>query len=357
MCAIWRTRSTSLRAGFQAVPSWPTRDRIAALKHPALIFAVLASAAALCAQSQTAPPAAPSSDTSLRRFEVGGQTNLLGLNDCLGLKWCYQWGKGAGAAINLNQYFAIDSSFDIMPGISGASIGDPSDPAMIGPAGSGRITDFFSGIRIEARARQWGIYARVRPGMMSWATGTSYGTIHDFAIEFGEGAEYVLTPRIHLRVEIDDLAIKYHEFGSGHCYPCTGNGWTGNNGNLTAGAYWSLGRPVRWNPMDGHAAPKHKFFDRYNLALMTASALARTSDDITTARFLREGRPEQTPFSRPFVRNGWPGFTGQAILWQGEEISLMYGLHRLHLHWLERIVPAYDAYSEAAAAFRNARNE
>ena len=317
----------------------------------------MSCATVLCGQSQTLPPGAASSDTNLRQFEVGAQTNLLGLNDCFGLKWCYQWGKGAGVAINLNQHFAIDSSFEIMPGISGAHIGDPSDPAVIGPVSSGRITDFFSGIRIEARGRQWGIYARVMPGMMNWGTGTTDGTIHDFALQWGEGVEYFLTPHIHLRVEIDDIAIKYHQFGGGLCYPCTGNGWTGNNDNLTAGAYWSVGKPVRWTPMDEQAAPKHRFFDRYNLALMTASALARTSDDITTARFLAEGRPEQTPFSRPFVRNGWPGFTGQAILWQGQEIGVMYALHRLHLHWLERIVPVYDAFSEAVAALRNARNE
>jgi hypothetical protein len=237
-----------------------------------------------------------------------------------------------------------------------ATIGDPYDPSGVEPSASGGISEFLAGIRIESRARQWGVFARFSPGVMSWKTGTVYGSINDFVVESGAGVEYSPSPRVHFRAEYDELSIKYHAFAGGHCYPCFGPGWTGND-EVKAGAYWSMGKPMSWSPVDVHVKPKHRFFDAANIALLTADALSVTADDVSTARYLNEGGYEGNPFSRPFVRNGWPGMAGQAVLWEGGKVGLMYGAHRLHMHWLERIVPLCDMYAHATAADDNAKQE
>ena len=69
-------------------------------------------------------------------------------------------------------------------------IGDP-DLLAIEPTASGEILEFLAGVRIESRARQWGVFARVSPGVMSWSTGTSYGSIKDFVVEPGAGVNIV----------------------------------------------------------------------------------------------------------------------------------------------------------------------
>jgi hypothetical protein len=327
------------------------------LNRTAFCFAVMFSATGLYGQSQPVPRSSPAPDTSLRRFEVGGQTAYIGLNNCGSAQsGCDQFGRGAGVAFNLNRHFAIDSSFIAMRGMSAGSIADPYDPSAPEPSAAGGISEFLAGVRVESRVRHWGVFARVSPGVMNWKTGTVYGSINDFVIETGAGVEYSPSPRLHFRLENDELAIKYHQFAGGHCYPCFSPGWIGND-EVKAGAYWSIGKPLNWVPVNTHAEPIHRFFDTANIALLTADALSQTADDLLTARNLHDGGQEGNPFSRPFVRNGWPGMTGQALLSEGEKVGLMYGAHRLHLHWLERIVPLFDMYGHATAANHNAQQE
>ncbi len=314
-------------------------------------------ATGLFGQGQAVSPSAPVPDTSLRRFEVGGQTAFIGLKNCgFEQAGCDQFARGAGAALNLNRHFAIDSSFITMRGLPSGSIADPYDPSAVEPLASGGISEFLAGVRIESRAQRWGVFARISPGVMSWKTGTVYGSINDFAVETGAGVEFSPAPRLHLRAEYDDLSIKYHLFAGGHCYPCFGSGWTANS-EVKAGAYWSIGKPMNWSPVNTHANPTHRFFDTANIALLTADALSLTADDITTARFLHDGGQEGNPFSRPFVNNGWPGMTGQAILLEGAQVGLMYAAHRLHMHWLEGTLPLCDMYEHAKMALANAQQE
>jgi hypothetical protein len=296
-------------------------------------------------------------DTSLRRFEVGGQTAYIGLDNCgMAQSGCDQFGRGVGVAFNLNQHFAIDSSFIVMGGMPATRIGDPHDPSAVEPLAGGGISESLAGVKIESRVRHWGVFARVAPGVMSWKTGTVYGSINDFVIETGVGMEYSPSPRLHFRLENDELAIKYHQFTGGHCYPCLSPAWIGND-EVRAGVYLSIGKPMNWTPVNTHARPTHRFFDTANIALLLADALSLTADDMLTARNLHDGGQEGNPFSRPFVRNGWPGMTGQAVLSEGEKVGLMYATHRLHLHWLERIVPLWDMYGHATAANHNAQQE
>ena len=54
-------------------------------------------------------PANHSPDTSVRRFEIGGQVTYAGLYGCeWAQKGCNQFGRGAGVGVNMNRHFAID---------------------------------------------------------------------------------------------------------------------------------------------------------------------------------------------------------------------------------------------------------
>jgi hypothetical protein len=354
---LWASTIPSRR--FVIPVSWDIGSGVefSALNHTVFFLAAILSATGLYGQRQAVLPSASVPDTSIRLFEVGGQTATIGLKNCgWAQKGCDQFGGGAGVVLNLNQHFAIDSSFITMRGMPAGSIGDPYDPSAAEPLAGGCISEFLAGVRIGSRAKRWGVFARVSPGVMSWKTGTIYGSINDFVIESGVGVEYSPAPRVHLRAEYDELSIKYHEFAGGHCYPCFGAGWTAND-EVKAGAYWSMGKPVNWAPVNTHAKPTRRFFEVANIALLTADALSVTADDITTERNLHEGGQEGNPLSRPFVRNGWPGLAGQAVLWESVKVGLMYGAHRLHMHWLEKAVPLCDMYEHAKMAHANAQQE
>ena len=83
------------------------------------ILAVFLFATFLPAQGQAAssgPASAP--EAGLRRFELGGQVTDMRVGSCFGEGIpCLtpQFGLGVGASLNLNQHFAIDSSYSILP--------------------------------------------------------------------------------------------------------------------------------------------------------------------------------------------------------------------------------------------------
>ena len=85
------------------------------------------------------------------------------------------------------------------------------------------------------------------------------------------------------------------------------------------------------------------------------SLLGQTADAITTQRFISHGLPEEDPLARPLVKYGWSGQIGAAVLINGAEISGMYGLHRMHRHWMERILPLAIASASGVMAYRNDR--
>jgi hypothetical protein len=81
------------------------------------------------------------------------------------------------------------------------------------------------------------------------------------------------------------------------------------------------------------------------------------SDAITTQRFIKRGWQEGDPLSRPFVDHGWPGQIGIGVLDNAAELSVMYALHRMHHHRIERIVPIGRAAIGGIQGYRNDRRE
>jgi len=313
----------------------------------------LAVCAALCAhlgaQAGTASTRPGETAANLRRFEVGVnfadiRTDCIsGIDPYCGLP---QFALGAGAAYNLDSHFAIEGEFAVTPTTSKVATNFYG----------GRHAEYLAGLRAEVRAQHYGYFLKAQAGMVSWnhvitqAVNPPSGPFHflygdrrKLAGNVAAGFEYSPSPRIHVRGEIGDLLIAF-----------TDTHWL-NNLQSTAGVYVGLGKPIAWNPPVYRAKATHRFFDWANDSLIAASVLGMTADAITTQRFISRGEVEGDPFARPLVKYGWPG----QIAAEGIEINAvvwgMYGLHRIHQHWIERIAPAGVATAHAFFAYENDR--
>lgn len=285
----------------------------------------------------------------LRRFEVGvnfADIRTDCINDIESECELPQFGLGVGASYNLTPHFAFDANFAVTP-TSGTI-----ETNIYG----GRHAEYLAGLRTEARAQHYRYYLKTQVGMLSWnhvitqaitpPSGLLYflfGDQRKFAANVAAGFEYSPSPRIHVRGEIGDLLRAYSR-----------TSWS-NNLQSMAGVYVGLGKPVEWTPPVYNAKAAHPFFDWANDTLITASVLGMTADAITTQRFIARGEVEGDPFARPLVKYGWSG----QIAAEGIEINAvvwgMYGLHRIHQHWIERIAPAGVATAHGFFAHANDR--
>jgi hypothetical protein len=316
--------------------------------HPATIVALMLAAVIanpLCGQDNgTSLPAAPQAESSLRRFELGVNVSDI-RTGCIGQPYCFMpsFGLGFGGTMNLNRHFALDADVNVTPGTG------PSNNLS-----GGRATEFLLGVRGEVRARHYGYFMEAQPGLLNWSHAITqvvepnppaftfiYGGINRFVSDVGAGFEYSPTARIHVRGEVADLVMRY-----------TSSSWV-NNIQPTAGVYVGLGKAMAWTPPAYDARKAHLFFDRKNVVLMTASALAATADGITTQRLIARGVEEGDPFARPLVKYGWSGQVAIGVLEMGAETAAMYGLHRIGQHWVERLLPAGIATAHGILAYNN----
>lgn len=283
----------------------------------------------------------------LPRFEIG--MNFADIRtDCINAfdTSCElpQFAIGLGASYNLTSHFAIDGDFLETPTVSKSATNHYG----------GRHTEYMAGLRTEARARHYGYFLKTQIGSLSWnhvITGVIqppngpfyflFGEQRKFAANIAAGFEYSPTPRIHFRGQIGDLLTAN-----------SSSLWQ-NNLQSMAGVYVGLGKPVAWKPPVYNAKATHPFFDSANVTLITASVLGMTADAITTQRDMAHGGSESDPFARPFVKYGWSG----QIAAEGIEINAvvwgMYGLHRIHQHWIERLAPAGVATAHGFFAYKN----
>jgi len=356
---------STIRGGLDAMRGSRTRA----------LAVLLVFASALLAQDKAVSSAPVSPGASLRRFEIGGQAADMRLGGCFGVPHCTtpQFGLGASAALNLDSHFAIASSFNFLPRTDiyhGYFIN--------GAAEGGHLQEFVMGLRAEVRARRYGFFADAQPGLVNWSqaltgealTPTGPGTFDVtnlnggrtfLALKFGGGIEYSPDARVHFRMDMGDLLVRYDDtlqihfpnqtlsFCDSPCKP-----WL-NSLQTTAGVYFGVGRPMVWTPPDMRAPPKHRFWNDTNIALIGVSLLGQAADAITTQRFIHDGLKEGNPLASPFVKYGWSGQIGLAVLTNGAEISGMYGLHRMHQHWIERAVPIAIATASAIAAYHNSQ--
>ena len=96
------------------------------------------------------------------------------------------------------------------------------------------------------------------------------------------------------------------------------------------------------------AAPQHKFWDRDNLTLFSATAALNTADFVATRAILQHGGKELDPAARLFGHST----AGLAVNFAGETarvIGLSYFFHKTGHHKLERITSMINIGVSAAA--------
>ncbi|MFZ0337245.1 MAG: hypothetical protein WAL45_04380 [Terracidiphilus sp.] len=320
------------------------------MRQVSLFFLFICSAYAVALHSQIqAQQASPVNvpDSNVRRFEIGGQFTdlILGESNEYGVP---KFAFGPTAGFNLNRHLALDSSYVLM-----------NTPSGLFPSSGGRASVFVGGVRAEARAKHYGLFAYGRPGVLHYAaytvteptagfTTTTFsnpGTSH-FVTNVGGGVEYFGPYRVRTRVELGDL-LEYHP-----CPLCVIQNWT-NHLQFSVGMYAAMGKPVAGKPFDTDSGRSHSFFDRTNLLLFGTSLLGQSADAITTQRSLSHGGAEGDPLARPFVDQGWGGQVGAAVVENTSQIFVMYLLHKMGHHRVEKTVPLADAFVHGYEGYHN----
>jgi hypothetical protein len=171
------------------------------LNHTAFFFAVILSAAGLYGQSPSASSPASAPDTSLRRFEAGlefGGMNTSGALNCYFGCPAAEPIAGVRGALNINQYFAIDSSLNLTGNT-------PYDQGYDSYRLGGHASEFLFGAKGTVRGRRWGLFGAAEPGLLSWSRvlldrsfpllASNFGRRNSFAFDLGGGVEYSPLPR------------------------------------------------------------------------------------------------------------------------------------------------------------------
>jgi len=91
--------------------------------------------------------------------------------------------------------------------------------------------------------------------------------------------------------------------------------------------------------------------------------LGITTDSNTIQRFISHGLVVRAPLARALVKYGWSGQVAASGLEMTGVVLGMYGLHRMHHRWIERLLPVgvgvthgILAYNNATVSYRTAAN-
>ncbi len=320
------------------------------MNHTAFFLAAILSATALHGQGQSVPRPASASDTTPRRFEIGGQFTDLVLGTA-GQTGAAESAFGPEFAFNLNRYLAVNASYSVL-----------KLPQCLFPSCTGgRQSTFIGGLRAEAREKHYGMFAYGRPGVLhtnAWTnteplpgfmtTTVSSPGSSQFVSDVGGGIEYFAPSRIHAKVELGDLLLYQ---GCAQCYH-----WT-NHVQFSTGVYAMIGKPVPGGQFNAEGEQPHRFLDRTNLLFLAVSLLGQSAEAITTQRFHGHGGQEADPLARPFVDQGWGGQVGEAVIVNAAQILVMYRLHKMGHHSIERIVPLVRAFGGGYEGYHNLQHQ
>jgi len=333
-----------------------------------LIMLALSPLCANCQTTQGISPNEISNQQTVRRFEAGGQWSVIGFETCTNAITCPtppRLAAGPSFTVNLNQHWAIDAR------LSETLVNDGQPTAYVdGSIAGGRGLNLMVGPRLTTRAGRWGMFLGADVGFLSWSHVAKnlivtpvpggvgevtfvYGRDVFFAGEPSLGVEYAVCQRARLRVQVGDELIHYGqaEFPGETASTPFPNAWT-SNATLTTSILWGIGPAARGHSGSFDRYPEHRFFDKANVTLLGISLLGQAADAVTTQRFLHHGGLEANALSRPFVNQGWPGQIGLAVITNGAQIGIMYGLHKMGHHRWERVIPvAYTAASSYAGYY------
>ena len=317
-----------------------------------ILFFLSACAGFLHSQNQaqqTSSNDAP--DSAVRRFEIGGQYTdfVLGAAGQTGASLS---AFGPGFALNLNRHLALDASYSVMELPSCLFTG----------CSGGRESVFIAGARAEAREKHYGIFAYGRPGvvhrnastLIEPVPGFTTTTVNlpgssQFVSDVGGGVEYFVSSRVHAKVELGDLL----QFQT--CASCST--WT-NHVQFSTGVYAVIGKPLSGKSFDVDEGEwPHRFFDKTNLLLFGASLLGQSADAITSQRNRSHGSEETDPLARPFVDQGWGGQIGLGVIENTAQFFVMYRLHKMGHHRIERLVPLVSGFVGGNQGYHNLQHQ
>ncbi|HMF55995.1 MAG TPA: hypothetical protein VK619_06525 [Pyrinomonadaceae bacterium] len=170
---------------------------------------ILVAAAILCSATFFEKSVIGQTDES-RRFEVGFHFTSLTLDSAR-----TEPGLGARITYNATRNIAVEAEFDTWP---------HNARSILAPNG-GRAAAVFAGVKIGKRYDRWGIFAKVRPGVVTFTQGrvdivpngsgsqfpfdllTERST--HFALDVGGVLEFYPTKRIVTRFDAGDTNIRY----------------------------------------------------------------------------------------------------------------------------------------------------
>lgn len=152
-----------------------------------------------------------------KKFEVGAQFSMLAIADEFDEGTRAQPGVGGRFAYNLTQRLALEAEINFFP---------RNDRATAFRNG-GRAVESFFGVKYGKRFQKFGVFAKARPGLISFSQGlavlTPAGTTTDsfpifnvrferlthFAFDLGGVVEFYPSRRIFFRLDAGDTVIRY----------------------------------------------------------------------------------------------------------------------------------------------------
>ena len=165
--------------------------------------------ALLLMQSQAVSQSQPQ---KLQKFEVAGEFTTLEREDIFGLKT--DPGFGGRFTYNINKVVSLEAAGYFFP------------QRCFFCRNAGRVTEGLGGVKVGKRFEKWGIFAKGRPGVISFGEGTSNGftnlvgpgpfpiqfeikRLTTFAADVGGVVEFYPSKRIVTRFDVGDTIIHF----------------------------------------------------------------------------------------------------------------------------------------------------
>lgn len=176
----------------------------------AILYLAFLHVGILSAQAQAEPP----------KVEVGGQFTFINLapatfNGISQVRFS-DLGVGGRTTFNLAKAFSLEAEVNYFPSVK-------RDNPILGPANNGRKVQALFGGKAGIRREKYGLFAKVRPGLMHFSgvfdclgprdpdTQCGPHPKTEFAIDVGGVAEYYPSRHVALRFDIGDTIIHFSE--------------------------------------------------------------------------------------------------------------------------------------------------
>ena len=149
----------------------------------------------------------------LPKYEVAGEFTTMERNNFSGGA---EVGVGARFTFNLNKTFSLETAAYHFP------------RTCFSCEHNGTVTEFFGGLKVGKRFEKWGIFAKGRPGVVSFSRGEfnivpapggppsfpfdfEFNRVNSFAVDAGGVVEFYPSKRIVTRFDVGDTIIHFNE--------------------------------------------------------------------------------------------------------------------------------------------------